>query len=500
MLHRLVLAFAVVVAVGTAQGLLMLSYLGALGERVSFVASKPIVGVDQARAAWSAYRDAQISLAEALDMIQNRDERELITSFESRVAVLDEHIRQLVGAMTAIPAREKLETLATDVLLWKEHARVLLGSTPSLSIPTPHLLTQIESAIRTDLETIVASALKEAGAVTSEVQQSVSTGRRVSVILIVVCVVAGLGLALLLSLAITRPLMRLQYAMREIASGNLEVEVGAKNRTDEIGGMAAALEIFRANTIEMKRLDLVNAEANEKLLNQRMQLQTAMSNMRQGLVMFGADQRLLISNHRYAEMYGLSPQSVQPGMTLLELLRLRAAAGTFEGSAEQYAATLFLKGNAVSHVLDLPDGRAISVASERMEGGGWVATHEDITERKTAEAKIEYMAHHDALTGLPNRTAFKNRMKQCLGRVKRGQQLALHCLDLDRFKFVNDMLGHAVGDALLQEVSRRFANCLRDVDSVARLGGDEFVVLQESVWWTGRCRCHLLNALSMPSA
>ena len=481
MLRRLVLSFAVVVALGTAQGLLLLSYLEALGDKVSFVASKPIVSVDRARAAWSSYQDAQIFLADALDMIQNREAHEQITSFEAHVAVLDEHLRQLAGAISAAPAREKLEKLATNVHLWKEHARVLLGSAPSLSIPTPHLLTQIETAIRGDLETIVESALSEAGAITSEVQQSVSTGRSVSIVLIVVCVIAGLGLALFLSLAITRPLMSLQHAMREIASGNLEVEICAKNRRDEIGRMAVALEVFRANTIEMKRLDLVSAEANEKLVKQGVQLQTAMSNMRQGLVMFDADQRLLISNQRYAEMYGLSPQSVQPGMTLLDLLRLRAAAGTFQGSPDQNVATFYSKGNAVAHVSDLPDGRAISIAAEPMNGGGWVATHEDITERKTAEAKIEYMAHHDALTGLPNRTAFKNHMKQALSRVKRGQQLAVHCLDLDRFKFVNDMLGHAVGDALLQDVSRRLANCLRDVDSVARLGGDEFVVLQENV-------------------
>ena len=117
MLRRLVLSFAVVVAVGTAQGLLLLSYLEALGDKVSFVASKPIVSVDRARAAWSSYQDAQIFLADALDMIQNREAHEQITSFESHVAVLDEHLRQLAGAISAAPAREKLKKLATNVHL-----------------------------------------------------------------------------------------------------------------------------------------------------------------------------------------------------------------------------------------------------------------------------------------------------------------------------------------------------------------------------------------------
>src|SRR3982074_1418067 len=101
MLRRLVLSFSVVVALGTAQGLLLLSYLEVLGEKVSFVASKPIVSVDRARAAWASHRDAQIFLADALDMIQQREEHEQIASFESNVAVLDEHLQQLAGAITS---------------------------------------------------------------------------------------------------------------------------------------------------------------------------------------------------------------------------------------------------------------------------------------------------------------------------------------------------------------------------------------------------------------
>src|SRR5436309_13998005 len=100
MLRRLVLSFAIVVALGTAQGLLLLSYLEALGDKVSVVASKPIVSVDRARAAWSSYQDAQILLSDALDMIQNREAHEHITSSEAHVAVLDEHLRQLAGALS----------------------------------------------------------------------------------------------------------------------------------------------------------------------------------------------------------------------------------------------------------------------------------------------------------------------------------------------------------------------------------------------------------------
>jgi diguanylate cyclase (GGDEF)-like protein len=114
-----------------------------------------------------------------------------------------------------------------------------------------------------------------------------------------------------------------------------------------------------------------------------------------------------------------------------------------------------------------------------MANGGWVSTHEDITERRRAEERIAHMARHDALTDLPNRTLFREHLEQALGRVRRhGEQFAVLCLDLDQFKTVNDTLGHSVGDLLLRQVAQRLKDCLRESDTVARLGGDEFAVLQ----------------------
>src|SRR5437660_3473299 len=124
------------------------------------------------------------------------------------------------------------------------------------------------------------------------------------------------------------------------------------------------------------------------------------------------------------------------------------------------------------------NGRSIRIVDQPMNSGGWVATFEDITEWEQAQRQISHMARHDALTNLPNRTLFRERLERALRLAKRGDQLAVLCLDLDHFKDINDSLGHPVGDALLKEVARRLGECTTDNDTVARLGGDEFAIVQ----------------------
>jgi diguanylate cyclase (GGDEF)-like protein len=116
-----------------------------------------------------------------------------------------------------------------------------------------------------------------------------------------------------------------------------------------------------------------------------------------------------------------------------------------------------------------------------MADGGWVATHDDITEQQRYEAKIAHMALHDGLTDLPNRTLLNERLEHALGRIKRGNIVAIHLLDLDLFKNVNDTLGHAAGDQLLKAIADRLRGLARDTDTVARMGGDEFAIVQVAI-------------------
>jgi diguanylate cyclase (GGDEF)-like protein len=217
---------------------------------------------------------------------------------------------------------------------------------------------------------------------------------------------------------------------------------------------------------------------------QNMRFDAAISNMSQGLVMFDANARLVIRNQRYVEMYGLDPRAVRPGCSLTEVLELRIANGTFSGDPHQYIDNLIEAirvGSRTSQFIELDDGRTVAVVSQPMQGGGWVATHEDITERRQAEMKIVHMARHDALTDLPNRVLLRERLGEALTHVERGQRLAVLCLDLDLFKNVNDTLGHPIGDELLRIVAARLRSCVRETDTISRVGGDEFSVIQTDI-------------------
>jgi diguanylate cyclase (GGDEF)-like protein len=225
--------------------------------------------------------------------------------------------------------------------------------------------------------------------------------------------------------------------------------------------------------------------SQRELQEQKIRLDTAINHMGEGLCMFDAEKRLVVCNERYAKMYRLPPELLRTGTPHREIINHRIASGilkgeTSDGAAKQLLSTLnALPADAASSRVDeLADGRLICVTRQPMAGGGWVATHLDVTEQRRSEAKITYMAHHDALTDLPNRVLLRKRMEHALAITRSGgTNLAVLMLDLDRFKEVNDTLGHPAGDALLRTVAARLLECVSETALIARLGGDEFAVI-----------------------
>ena len=229
---------------------------------------------------------------------------------------------------------------------------------------------------------------------------------------------------------------------------------------------------------------LVSTEYKRQRRDQDRLFETALNNMSQGLCMFDADAHLVVCNDRYVEMYGLSRDVVGEGASLRSILVHRKNCGNFSGDPDVYINELraaIATGEVHTQLVQSGDDRTISIVNRAMANGGWVATHEDITERTRAEEKIRHMARHDGLTGLANRAAFQDEMEMALKRARRGQMISVLCLDLDHFKNVNDTLGHQVGDKLLCSVASRLRASVREVDVIARLGGDEFAVLQAAI-------------------
>jgi diguanylate cyclase (GGDEF)-like protein/PAS domain S-box-containing protein len=344
--------------------------------------------------------------------------------------------------------------------------------------------------------------------------------------------------------------------------------------------------------------------------DQRIQLDAAIENMPQGLLMFDASERIVVCNRRYIEMYGLSADVVKPGCSFHELIAHRKETGSFSGDVDEYHRVLraaLAERTTSNRITQTGDRRSIRIVDQPMANGGWVATHEDITEqlrsrtelertqaflntvienvpttifvkevdgqryilvnrafeelwglnrsqvigksaydlfpertadllferdiqllehpgrllhstyqietpnngqrliesrrlailgeggrpeyllgvvedvteRERADERIRYMAHHDLLTGLSNRALFMEKIEEAGARLRRrGETFTVLMLDLDRFKYVNDSLGHPEGDSLLKETARRLKSSLRETDVLARLGGDEFAILQ----------------------
>ncbi len=215
---------------------------------------------------------------------------------------------------------------------------------------------------------------------------------------------------------------------------------------------------------------------------ERERLDAAIRNMPIGLSMFDCEKRLLYANARYSEVYDVAPEVAKPGTPLATILKARTDAGAYIGdNPERYVAEITEKvGRGVPwhEVAELLNGRVVSMVFQPLADGGWVGTHEDITERRKAEAQIAYMAHYDPLTDLPNRILFRKRLEEALTRKAGAGGVAVLYLDLDHFKQVNDTLGHLIGDRLLTAAARRLAGCVRERDTVGRLGGDEFAVIQ----------------------
>lgn len=269
------------------------------------------------------------------------------------------------------------------------------------------------------------------------------------------------------------------------------------------GELAQALAALKAHTAEI-------LERKNQLIQLNRWFDVALNNMGRGLSMFDAKQRLIVCNKLYREIYELPQRLTRPGTPLASIVRYHVKRETGRDDKEEIArqckwierhVAKLARGETFSYTQNLKNGRVVQVTNQPLAGGGWVDIQEDITERRKAEQKIAWLAHHDPLTQAANRIYFAKELEYALGHLQPGTGFALHWIDLDRFKEINDRLGHPVGDALLKSIAGRLLKTARKHDLVARLGGDEFAVIQAGAKTQAEAEeltKRLLSAVSAP--
>lgn len=249
-----------------------------------------------------------------------------------------------------------------------------------------------------------------------------------------------------------------------------------------IGMIACGMALTALLLVQNRMLGKAQGVLMQKertLAVQNARFDAALDAMSLGLCLLDANFRIIVHNARFLEIFGLDPARAVHGVALSELIApellpdgvgRRARAKAEAGSKDDIAVL-----NDDNY--QMPDGTVVMVAHEPMAEGGWVCTFEDVTERHRAQNRVVHMAHHDALTDMPNRLLFWESVTQALRALdSQSPPFAVLYLDIDRFKEVNDTLGHPVGDALLRRVGERLTGTVSSQDMVARLGGDEFAV------------------------
>ena len=327
----------------------------------------------------------------------------------------------------------------------------------------------------------------------SKLLDGVWDGLRRSLVALAIAMVAaslliGGLISWLLSRRLVRPLVEMEHAVRGIADGNYSQRLPVASH-DEMGRLARSF-----NTM---------AEALWK--NSRMLAKA------QEIASVGAwEYQILSDRFRWTEqcfrLFGLKATAVAP--TLGTLLALVA-----EEDRERVARLFAVEANGAHSFRDKfrivgPEGeRTLEVLGEAGFGGGRrhmhiIGTFQDITERKLSEDRLSQLANYDPLTGLPNRYLFKDRLSHAMLQADRlGSRVALMFIDLDRFKNINDSLGHAAGDILLGQVAQRLQVAVREGDTVSRIGGDEFTLIVENVIDNGALNVianKLIDTFAMP--
>jgi diguanylate cyclase (GGDEF)-like protein len=295
--------------------------------------------------------------------------------------------------------------------------------------------------------------------------------------------------------AVIYPNTRVEVPVASIESGTLAIVVTVAALlilATACGLILAERRLARAQLAEAQEKaaladEILRGAAERELLTAELKRQAgisaaALGNIAQGLAMFDERDGLITYNQRYAELYDLPDELLAEGTALAQIVRYLVENEIFPDTREYYAEQTRNAHREPSQMeVHLLTGKIVNIQRRPLPNGGWVATHEDVTEVRLANQRIAYLAAHDTLTGLPNRAAFTDQLNAAASSLGRGARFAVLTIDLDRFKEVNDTLGHPIGDEILKQTATRLRRIVRTNDVVTRLGGDEFAILQRGL-------------------
>ena len=270
-LKRTLLAFCVIIAIGAVQGTITAWNFGSLAARVDEAAVKPVVSVDAARGSWDKFRQAQQFLADVTAGLRFQSTGLTLPAFKSMIAAIDTDMDRLKDVLASEEASKFHAEAMLSIGQWKRHALVLVGEQPAISIPAPYVMAKLEETIRNHLDRLVTQAIADAGRQRNEISSDAATMGLITWSLLGISLMAGMGIAVVLGVSLTRPMMRLEAAMASLAKGNIEAAVTDRERRDEFGSMARAVEIFRTNIVAKGRLEEETAAQQTKIGEARSQ-------------------------------------------------------------------------------------------------------------------------------------------------------------------------------------------------------------------------------------
>jgi diguanylate cyclase (GGDEF)-like protein len=320
---------------------------------------------------------------------------------------------------------------------------------------------------------------------------------------------ALLALGCYLSLSVDVPMMFVVFPLAmllTIRTGLIGASVGPVTvaavtlimTSKGLGPFAQAVGLSAGERIQLIQLQVLAVSftlfpaaamlLRQRILSERADQQAtiaaaALDNMAQGLSMFAPDGRMITSNRRYRDMYALPEALCAPGVAVEAIVSHQVSIGVWPGELSQYERIILPTATDSDHELNLLDGRTISIHRRVLPDGSLVSTHDDVTEQRATATRVAHMARHDPLTELANRNHFSDELNRAVAAARRP--IAIHTIDLDYFKEINDAFGHPAGDIVLATVAGRLRRSVREGDLVGRLGGDEFVILQQSMFADG---------------